>query len=64
MDINLKEHAAAAAPTMCVLPHPGGPYNRMFDLNLKGACANMFGNLEGNSIICKNENKEHKDIKC
>lgn len=51
MDINLSEQAAAAEPTMCVFPQPGGPYNRIFDRNLKGALENIFGNLEGNSII-------------
>lgn len=50
-DINRNEQAAAAAPTICVLPQPGGPYSKTFDLNLKGACAKIFGNLEGNSII-------------
>lgn len=53
MEINLKEHAAAAAPTMCVFPHPGGPYKSKLDLNLKGALAKMSGNFEGNSTICK-----------
>lgn len=50
-DINRSEQAAAAAPTMCVLPQPGGPYNRTFDRNLKGACAKIFGNFDGSSII-------------
>ena len=50
-DINLNEQAAAAAPTMCVFPHPGGPYKRIFDRNLKGDCAKILGNFEGNSII-------------
>ena len=50
-DINRKEQAAAAAPTICVLPQPGGPYKRTFDRNLKGACEKVFGNFEGNSII-------------
>lgn len=50
-EIKRSEHAAAAAPTICVLPHPGGPYRRTFDRILKGACEKTFGNLEGNSII-------------
>lgn len=52
MDIKRNEQAAAAAPTMCVLPQPGGPYKRTLDLNLKGACAKILGNFEGKSTIC------------
>lgn len=50
-DMNRREQAAATAPTMCVLPQPGGPYKRTFDRSLRGACENNFGNFEGNSII-------------
>lgn len=50
-DINRSEQASAAAPTMCVLPQPGGPYSKTFERSLKGACAKILGNLEGNSII-------------
>lgn len=51
IDINHREQAEAAAPTMCVLPQPGGPYNRTFDHNLRGACEKIVGNFDGNSII-------------
>lgn len=50
-DINRSEQAAAAEPTICVFPQPGGPYNRTLDRNLKGAFAKIIGNFEGNSII-------------
>ena len=50
-EINRREHAAAAAPTMCVFPQPGGPYKRTFDLKRRGDFAKIFGNLDGNSII-------------
>lgn len=50
-EMNRSEHAAAAAPTICVFPQPGGPYKRTLDRNLNGACANMLGNFEGSSII-------------
>lgn len=57
-EINRSEQAAAAAPTICVLPQPGGPYSSRFDRILKGACENTFGNLDGISIICyKNDHK-------
>lgn len=51
MEINRREQAEAAAPTICVLPQPGGPYKRTFDRSLKGAFEKTFGNFEGNSII-------------
>ena len=51
-DINLKEQAAAAAPTIWVFPQPGGPYKRTFDLNLRGDWAKIPGNFDGNSTIC------------
>lgn len=55
-EINRSEQAAAAAPTICVLPQPGGPYRRTFDRILIGACEKIFGNLEGNSIIWHKDN--------
>jgi hypothetical protein len=58
-EINRNEQAAAAAPTMWVFPHPGGPYNKTPDLNLKGASANIFENLIGNSSICLQKKKDN-----
>lgn len=51
IDMKRNEQAAAAAPTMCVLPQPGGPYNKTLERNLKGAFAKISGDFEGNSII-------------
>lgn len=56
-ETNRREQAAAAALTMCVLPHPGGPYRRMFDRNRTGALVKTFGYFDGNSRVYKKENK-------
>lgn len=52
-EMNRKEQAAAAALTMWVLPHPGGPYRRMFDRNRTGALVKIFGYFDGSSRVYK-----------
>lgn len=49
--MNRREQAAAAAPTICVFPQPGGPYKRTLDRILNGDCIKILGNFEGSSII-------------